>query len=160
VPPECVIFVGLPGSGKTTFYQQYFAATHRQLSNDLLPRTRRGITRLLPQLEAALRAGQPAVVDNTNPSAADRAPFIALARSLGVPVRAVFFDTTARACVARNARRAGAAKDPNVAIFAAATRIQRPAWAEGFDRILTVSPLANGGFSISEEQRKPEVEND
>jgi tRNA uridine 5-carbamoylmethylation protein Kti12 len=34
---ECVIFVGLPASGKTTFHQQRFAATHRHISKDQSP---------------------------------------------------------------------------------------------------------------------------
>ena len=34
---ECVILVGLPGAGKTTFHRQNFAASHRHVSRDLWP---------------------------------------------------------------------------------------------------------------------------
>ena len=33
-----MILVGLPGAGKTTFYRERFAATHRHVSKDLMPR--------------------------------------------------------------------------------------------------------------------------
>ena len=35
---ECVIFIGLPASGKTTFYQRRFAETHRHISKDHWPK--------------------------------------------------------------------------------------------------------------------------
>lgn len=34
---DCVIFIGLPASGKTTFYQRRFSATHRHISKDHWP---------------------------------------------------------------------------------------------------------------------------
>jgi hypothetical protein len=37
VPLECVILIGLPASGKTTFFMRYFGATHRHVSQDLWP---------------------------------------------------------------------------------------------------------------------------
>ena len=37
---EVVILVGLPGSGKTSFFQSRFAASHAHVSKDLLPNAR------------------------------------------------------------------------------------------------------------------------
>jgi len=31
---EAIIFVGLQGSGKTTYYQEHFATTHVHVSSD------------------------------------------------------------------------------------------------------------------------------
>ena len=37
---EIVILMGLPGAGKTTFYQSFFAASHAHISKDLWPNAR------------------------------------------------------------------------------------------------------------------------
>src|SRR5947199_8288531 len=68
--PSLVILVGLPASGKSTYYFQHLAATHVHVSKDLLARG----ARQEPLIEKALAAGQSVVVDNTNPSPAIRAP--------------------------------------------------------------------------------------
>jgi predicted kinase len=43
---EAVVFIGIQASGKTTFYQQRFFATHVRISLDLL-RTRERETRAM-----------------------------------------------------------------------------------------------------------------
>ncbi len=42
---ECVILIGIPASGKSTFYRERFAGTHTHISKDLMPKTRRTIDR-------------------------------------------------------------------------------------------------------------------
>jgi predicted kinase len=37
---ECVILIGLPASGKSTFFRERFAATHDHVSKDLLRNNR------------------------------------------------------------------------------------------------------------------------
>ena len=78
---ELAIFVGLQGAGKSTFYQTRFAATHAYVSKDRFRHNRNRGRRQAQLVAEALRAGRPVVVDNTNPTAADRAPLIALGRS-------------------------------------------------------------------------------
>ncbi|MGH9370909.1 MAG: AAA family ATPase, partial [Vicinamibacterales bacterium] len=96
---ECVIFVGLPASGKTTFYAQRFAATHTQISKDLWPKSANKDARQTQELRDALSAGRSVVIDNTNPSAADRATPIALARDLTARVIGYYFAATPREAV-------------------------------------------------------------
>jgi predicted kinase len=90
------------------------------------------------------------VVDNTNPSRGDREPLIATARAHHARVIGYFFDVSTREAVARNAGRAGRNNVPNVAIFAAAKRLQPPAFAEGFDQLFIVHPLPDYLFTIRE----------
>src|SRR5207245_9767290 len=78
--PELVIFVGLPGSGKSTYYFAHLAPTHAHVSKDLMPNARRRDDRQTLVVEKALADGQSVVIDNTNPSRAIRAPLIALGR--------------------------------------------------------------------------------
>lgn len=85
---EMLLFIGIQGAGKTTFYQQRFFNTHFRISVDLL-KTRRceGLT-----LTACLSAGQRFVVDNTNPIVEERAKYIQLAKKPQFRVIGYFFE--------------------------------------------------------------------
>jgi predicted kinase len=135
---ECVILVGLPGAGKTTFYRERFASTHRHVSKDLWPNAQRRDARQQRILDEALAAGESVVVDNTNPSKKDRAALIAIARARHARVVGYFFDVSTREAVARNAARAGREKVPSVAIFTTAKRLEPPTLEEGFDQLFHV----------------------
>jgi predicted kinase len=145
-----VILIGVPGSGKTTFYRRYFAATHRHISKDLWPNAARRDARQQRELLDALARGDSVVVDNTNPRRLDRAQLILLSHQKGAQVVGYFFDVSTREAVARNAERSGAAKVPNVAIFTTAKRLEVPVPAEGFDQLFRVQPGRDGTFSVRE----------
>jgi predicted kinase len=137
---ELVIFVGLQASGKSTFFRERFAATHEHVSKDLFRNNRNRNRRQGQLVEAALRSGRPAVVDNTNPTAEDRRPLVELGRRFGARIVVYHFDSGVRDCLARNARREGRARVPDVAIFATAKRLEPPSRDEGFDELYRVRP--------------------
>jgi predicted kinase len=145
-----VIFAGLPAAGKTTFYQRWFAATHRHISKDLWPQTAGRDARERRAIGDALADGVSVVVDNTHPWAAARRAIAALAHARGARVVGYFFDVTTREAVARNAGRTGAARVPNVAIFTVAKRFESPTRAEGFDQLFRLTLTPNRQFSIVE----------
>jgi predicted kinase len=146
---DCVILVGLPGAGKTTFFRDRFAATHRHVSKDNFPHARDRARRQDALVREALAAGASVVVDNTNPSAADRASIIRIARELGARVVGYYVDASTREAVARNRSREGRARVPDVAIFACAKRLEPPRLQEGFDELHTVRAQPGGGFEVS-----------
>ena len=145
---ECVVFIGLPASGKSTFYQRRFAGTHVHISKDLFPKSVDKNARQARELTAALRAGRPVVIDNTNCASADRAAIIAVARPLGARVIGYYFAATARESVGRNRGREGSARVPPVAIFTAAKRLVIPTREEGFDELWKVAINPEGGFVV------------
>jgi predicted kinase len=145
---ECIILIGLPGAGKTTFYRQYFAATHTHISKDLWPHASGREARQHRLLDEALAAGRSVVVDNTNPRVADRQPLIAAARAHGAQAVGYFVDVSPRVAVARNEQRSGRAKVPKVAIFTVAKRLERPTVAEGFDQLFCVQIADDGSFHV------------
>ena len=147
---ECVIFVGLPGAGKSTLFRERFAATHVHVSKDLWPNATKREARQQKLVEDSLAAGSSVVIDNTNPSVAERAPLMAIARAHGARVVGYFFDVTTRAAVARNANRTGKSKVPNVAIFTVAKSLERPTRAEGFDQLFRVEINEDRSRRISE----------
>ncbi len=135
----------MPGSGKTSFFRDRYAATHEHISKDLFPRhARQRGARQAALLSAALQAGRPVVVDNTNVSREERADVIRIARAFGARTIGYYFDTPIRMCVARNARREGRGRVPNVAIFAAVKRFETPTRDEGFDELYRVIPRDEG----------------
>jgi predicted kinase len=135
---ECVILVGLPASGKSTFFRERFAGTHDHVSKDLLRNTRQPHRRQDQLIAASLASGRSVVVDNTNPGAAVRAPIIALARTHGAEVTGYFFVTEAGDALRRNRGREGRERVPDVAIFTVRKRLEPPTMAEGFDRLFSV----------------------
>ncbi len=132
---ECAILIGLPGSGKSTFYRERLAATHLHISKDLLPNVRHRQARMEADLRRALGRGASVAVDNTNVSVAERAAIITIARDLGARIVGYYIEATTREAVARNERREGKAKVPKVAIFTCAKRLVPPRLEEGFDEL-------------------------
>jgi len=130
-----IIFVGLQGSGKTTWYHEHFAATHVHVSKDLMPNARNRDTRQLGQIDEALAGGRSVVVDNTNPTVDSRAPLIALGRLHGARVIAVYFEAHVPTSLMRNRARQGKARVPDVAIFRTKKQLVPPSLDEGFDEI-------------------------
>src|SRR4051794_40399069 len=107
--PELVLFVGLQGAGKSSFYQARFADTHDLVSKDRFPNNRNPSRRQRQLIEEALAAGRSVVVDNTNPTVEERAELIALARSFGAAVIGYYFESRLPDCLERNRQRQGQA---------------------------------------------------
>jgi AAA domain len=124
---EAVIFCGVQGSGKTTLYRDRFLETHARVSMDLL-RTR---AREAAFLQVCLETGQPFVVDNTNPTTADRRRYVEPARAAGFHVIGYLIEADAPRSV--NA--------PAWAGRATAGRLVRPAPEEGFDELWHAVPV-------------------
>jgi predicted kinase len=135
---ELVILVGLPASGKTTYYRNHFADTHVHVSRDLMPNARRRNDLQERAITDALESGRSVVVDNTNASPAVRAPLIALGRRHGARIIAYYFETAVKECLVRNRKREGKARVPDVAIFVTSKKLVPPAASEGFDEVQVV----------------------
>jgi predicted kinase len=147
---ECVIFVGLPGAGKSSLYRERFAATHVHVSKDLWPNATNRDKRQAELIAESLGNGRSVVIDNTNPTVAERAKIIALARPRGARVIGYYFDVNTRTAVARNAERIGPGKVPNVAIFTTAKRLRPPTIAEGFDELFRVTIAEDRSLKIQQ----------
>lgn len=143
---EAIIFIGIQASGKSTFYKERFFNTHVRINLDML-KTRHREDLLL---DACLRMKQPFVVDNTNPTIAARAKYIAAAKSARFRVVAYYFHSSIKQAVERNDLRDERMRVPRQAIGATFSRLQLPTLSEGFDAIYRVQVDPVGGFLVEE----------
>ncbi len=141
---EAVIFVGLQGSGKSTFYRERFFYTHLRLNLDML-KTRHRERRFL---NLCVEMGF--VVDNTNPSRAERAVSIQAAKAAGFRIVGYYFQSRVEDCQRRNLQRPLAQQVPLRGLLGAAGRMERPGWDEGFDELSYVRIDEGGRFLVEE----------
>ncbi len=131
---EAVLFIGIPGSGKSTFYLEKFFNTHVRINLDML-RTR---NREKVLLDACIQAKQSFVVDNTNITLAERARYIPLARQAGFQVVGYYFQSDLGAALQRNQLRSGKAAIPSTGVLARYHQLELPGYSEGFDELFYV----------------------
>ena len=148
---EAAIFCGIQASGKTTFYRERFFHTHVRLSLDLL-RTRHR-ERVL--MRACLETQQPFVVENTNPTAVERRPYLEAAAAAGFRPVAYFFDARPREAIARNEARPGGERIPVPGILGTQKRLEVPRREEGYAALVRVRIDPERGFVLDELPEPP-----
>ena len=135
------IMMGIQGSGKSTFYERHLSGNYVRVNLDTLKtRHREGSL-----IEKCIGEGKSFAIDNTNPTRADRARYIALAKANGYRVVGYFMQSRIKDCIARNALREGDARIPEKAIAATSNRLEIPSLDEGFDELYFVK---NEGFDM------------
>jgi len=143
---QLIVFIGVQASGKSTFYRERFAETHRRLGLDML-RTRHREAILVA---ACLEAKQPLVIDNTNPSRAERERYVIPAKAARFEVIGYYFRSAFAEAAARNANGPPPTRIPEEGILGTLGRLERPSYAEGFDRLYYVRPDNTGGFLLDD----------
>jgi predicted kinase len=137
---EAVMFVGLQGSGKTTYFNEHFTGTHAHVSRDV----QRTLDRELALMRECLCAGRSFVVDDTNATRAVRAPYISEAKAAGFHVICCFFDVPVRTAIGRNNHRKDKKAIPVPAILRMAKQLEKPTVDEGFDTVHVVEQGETG----------------
>jgi predicted kinase len=140
-----VLTIGLPGSGKTTWYKRRGVTP---LSSDMLrtilfdsitEQRYQGLvfSTLRSLLRARLIAKMPwNYVDATNLSPHERRQWIKMARGFGYEVHAVFFDVPLETCLERNRKRER--QVPEDVMRQMAQKLKPPTFKEGFSKIIVV----------------------
>ena len=141
---EAVIFMGLQGAGKSTFYQDRFFATHLRINLDMF-KTRHRERRFLT---TCVETGQRFVVDNTNPTRAEREVYIQAAKDAGFRVVGYYFQSRVEDCRRRNEQRPADRQVPLRGILGTAGRMELPSPDEGFDELHYVRIEEGGGFVV------------
>ena len=144
--PDAVILIGIPASGKSTFYKQGYVDTHLRINGDMLGN--RGLERDL--IMACHKHGQSYIVDKMNFTWGHRVPYLAEAKLAGFRRVGFYFQSIKVDCLARNRNPDRAEKNlPDVAIHNAASKLELPRYEEGFDALYYVKITCDGGFQVT-----------
>jgi predicted kinase len=143
---EAIIFCGIQGSGKSTYYKQHFADTHVRINLDML-KTRRRESILL---HACIEAKQRFVVDNTNSTAEVRKKYTDPALEAGFRLVGFYFETPVGDAITRNLGRPPKERVLPGSIVTTHKGLEQPAKREGFDQIFVARIDGMGGFQIEE----------
>jgi predicted kinase len=143
---EAVVLIGLQASGKSSFCRDRLYNSHVRINLDMLR------TRLREKLliAACHEAKQPYVVDNTNPSRADRVGYIQAAKLAGFRIIGYYFASKVEECKTRNSLRPDEQAVPLKGLLGTYGKLELPERDEGFDELHYVSITADGDFSVSE----------
>src|SRR5688500_18691366 len=131
---QAVIFIGLQGAGKSTFYERHFAATHLRISMDLA-NTR---AREYCLIETCIASQRDFVIDNTNATIASRESYLRLANQAGYRTTGYFFIPDLKASLDLISRRTDKAKLPVPGSYRTTNVRRHPDQAEGFTDIFEV----------------------
>ena len=140
-----VLTIGLPGSGKTTWFKRRGVTPlssdllRSLLFDDITEQRWQGLvfSTLRSLLRARLIAKMPwNYVDATNLSPHERRQWIKMAKSFGYDVQAVFFDVPLEVCLDRNRRRERTVSEDVMRKMA--ERLRPPDFKEGFSKITVV----------------------
>ena len=151
-----VLTIGLPGSGKTTWFKRRGVTPlssdllRSLLFDDIAEQRWQGLvfSTLRSLLRARLIAKMPwNYVDATNLSPHERRQWIKMAKSFGYDVQAVFFDVPLEICMERNSRRERTVSDDVMKKMA--ERLRPPDFKEGFSKITVVRVKGAPGSGAS-----------
>jgi predicted kinase len=143
---QLILFVGLQGCGKSTFYARHFANSHVRINLDMLKTRHR--ERLI--FHACLETLQPTVIDNTNPTVEERAQYIVPAKARGFEVAGYYFQSRIEDCKRRNELRSQDQAVPLVGLLGTARRLVHPNRDEGFDKLFYVRIDETGEYVVEE----------
>jgi len=147
------MFVGAPGSGKSTFWSTYLKSYER-INNDTL-KTKEKCMKMTREL---LGQGQSVVIDNTNPTADVRARYTTIAAEMKIPIRAIYFDVPKERSMENNFQRKANSHRQHLSRGISEIPIHTfykhhtvPTEKEGFEKIIKVSFVA-GPFENDEDK--------
>lgn len=134
-PHSAIILIGIPASGKSTFFQNNYADTYVRINLDMLKNRRKEDI----LIKACLEAKQSFVVDNTNFTRRLRLKYFQLVKEFGLnefSITAVYFEPDLQRSLEWNNSRDRYV--PELVLKSMLSQLEPPSLDEGFDNIILV----------------------
>ncbi len=145
-----MIFIGLQGAGKSTFYRTCFSQTHALVSKDLMRNHKKPSRRQAFLIAEHLKSGTSLVVDNTNPTRGDRQAIIEIGQDYQAMIIGYYFNSKIIDCLTRNQQREGKARVPDYVLYMTQKKLTLPDYSEGFHQLFKVEIGDNyGTFKVN-----------
>ena len=128
---EIIVLTGIPGSGKSTYYNNHFKDDYVRVNLDTL-KTRKREDKLIKE---CIENNKSFVVDNTNVTIEQRKKYIDIAKENGYKIVNYFFPVDVNKSIMQNDLREGKARVAKVAIYVMAKKFVEPTINEGFDEV-------------------------
>lgn len=148
---EMIIIVGMPGSGKS-----YISAEIQSkgfIENKLYMIINRDklktIEKCIKYCESNLKLNLSVIIDNTNPSLADRKKFIDLAKKYSYQIRCILFDMPLELALHNNYYRHfkyNSLLIPKIAYNIYKSRYVKPEIKEGYKEIIKINSISNHDY--------------
>ena len=136
--PRAIIFVGIQGCGKTTFYRKRiepYVKDWMHISMDELHNKNAEAA----MVQECIDNRRSFVIDNTNPTKEDRKRYLDMLEGKGYRVMCYFFQSRVKDCIERNALRGETV--PAKAIAATSNKLELPSRDEGFTDMLYIKVI-------------------
>jgi len=137
---EMIIFIGIPATGKSSYYKKNFYDSHIRINLDMLKTRHR--EKVLSR--ACLESKQQFVIDNTNLTTELRKPYIDTVKEFGFKIIGYYFQSSVKVALEFNAKREN--KVPDVAILSGHRKLELPKLQEGYDELYYVRHNEKGEF--------------
>ena len=134
---KMLIFIGIPASGKTSFYNQYFKNDYKHINLDTL-KTRYQETLAIQE---GFKYKENLVIDNTNITKEERQKYILAGKENNYKIIGYYFKSSINECIERNEKREN--KIPRTAVANKFNHLELPDFNEGFDELFYVSIEGN-----------------
>ena len=153
---EVIVLIGSPGSGKSTFTENYLVPKgYIRINQDNL----KSKEKVLKCLSKNINEGKKIVIDSTNPQKNTRSEYIKICKENNYPIRAFVFQVSKELAMHLNNLRAINKKRQhysghvnNIPIHAFFKNYQEPKISEGFKEIVKVNFIP--GPFVNEEDKK------
>ena len=153
---EVIVLIGSPGSGKTTFTENYLVPKgYVRISQDSLKTKEKVVNCLIQNIEK----GNKIVIDSTNPQKDNRSEYIKICNKYNYPIRAFVFQVTKEFAMHLNNlriinknRKHYSAYVNNIPIHSFFKNYEEPETKEGFTEVVQVN-FVPGPFENEEDKK-------
>ena len=152
--PKLIVMVGIPGSGKSTFAQNYIKdasnmstvwVSRDEVRYSLISGTDEYFAKekdvfktFVKKINSALAEGKDVIADATHINAQSRKKLLSSITIPDIQIEACVMETSLQECLANNEKREGRARVPKEAILRMYRQFEYPTFSEGFSSISTV----------------------